>query len=197
MTVGDERNAFASGYAEREAERRFDAGGRSGHRAATASDDAERRQRRFRETASGTFTPVKQLQATLTRSAATAERHAGPGDEKPHRPGRRPQFDERRLNGSIATTHEELAALQKRGERNYLNSISRNRDLSTGRPAIPFTAQADAKNKSYDIAMVVDDNQLTKEKINLYEPVWIHRTDDPQPVQIVVNKSARTTSTDT
>jgi len=36
--------------------------------------------------------------------------------------------------------------------------------------------------------MVVDDNQLTKKKINLYEPVWIHRTDDPQPVQIVVNK---------
>ena len=36
--------------------------------------------------------------------------------------------------------------------------------------------------------MIVDDQQLSKKKINLYEPVWIHRTDDPQPVQIVVNK---------
>ncbi len=41
--------------------------------------------------------------------------------------------------------------------------------------------------------MVVDDNQLMKKKINLYEPVWIHRIDDPQPVQIVVNKIGKDT----
>src|SRR5882672_923099 len=94
--VGDERNAFASGYAQRETERRFDAGGRGSYRAAAASDDTERRQRRFRETASGKFTPVETIASCVDRSAERAEGHAGPGDEKPHRPGRRPQFDERR-----------------------------------------------------------------------------------------------------
>lgn len=29
---------------------------------------------------------------------------------------------------------------------------------------------------------------MSKSSINLFEPVWIHRADDPQPIQIVVNK---------
>ncbi|HWT89239.1 MAG TPA: hypothetical protein VN454_10590 [Candidatus Angelobacter sp.] len=93
------------------------------------------------------------------------------------------------LNGSIATTHEELTALQKRGERNYFEfDIKKSRSFQREGPLSLSLRRADVKNKNYDIAMVVDDNQLTKKKINLYEPVWIHRTDDPQPVQIVVNK---------
>jgi len=93
------------------------------------------------------------------------------------------------LNGSIATTHEELTALQKRGERNYFEfDIKKSRSFQREGPLSLSLRRADMKNKNYDIAMVVDDNQLTKKKINLYEPVWIHRTDDPQPVQIVVNK---------
>jgi flagellar biosynthesis chaperone FliJ len=93
------------------------------------------------------------------------------------------------LNGSIATTHEELVALQKRGERNYFEfDITKSKSFQREGPLSLSLRKADTKNKSYDIAMIVDDNQLTKKKINLYEPVWIHRTDDPQPVQIVVNK---------
>ena len=93
------------------------------------------------------------------------------------------------LNGSIATTHEELVGLQKRGERNYFEfDIKKSKSFQREGPLSLSLRKADTKNKNYDIAMVVDDNQLTKKKINLYEPVWIHRTDDPQPVQIVVNK---------
>jgi hypothetical protein len=51
--------------------------------------------------------------------------------------------------------------------------------------------KADTKHKSFDLAMIVDDNQLSKKKVNLYEPIWIHRTDDPQPVQVVINKIDR------
>jgi hypothetical protein len=36
--------------------------------------------------------------------------------------------------------------------------------------------------------MVVDDNELQKKKVNLYEPIWIHTENESQPVQIVVNK---------
>ena len=34
---------------------------------------------------------------------------------------------------------------------------------------------------------MVDDNALTKNHVNLYEPVWITVSDRPQPVQLVVN----------
>ena len=93
------------------------------------------------------------------------------------------------LNGSIAKTHEELVSLQKRGERNYFEfDIAKSKSFQREGPVSISLRKTDTKHKSYDIAMVVDDDQLTKKKINLYEPVWIHRADDPQPVQIVVNK---------
>ena len=34
---------------------------------------------------------------------------------------------------------------------------------------------------------MVDDNALTKNHVNLYEPVWITLNDRPVPVQLVVN----------
>ena len=93
------------------------------------------------------------------------------------------------LNGSIAKTHDELVALQKRGERNYFEfDIAKSKSFNRQGPVSISLRKADSKHKNYDIAMIVDDQELTKKKINLYEPVWIHRTDDPQPVQIVVNK---------
>jgi len=36
--------------------------------------------------------------------------------------------------------------------------------------------------------MIVDDNELQKKKVNLYEPILIHIENDSQPVQIVVNR---------
>ena len=36
--------------------------------------------------------------------------------------------------------------------------------------------------------MIVDDNPLMKKKVNLYEPIWIHRENQSQPVLVVVNR---------
>src|SRR6266700_2548611 len=69
------------------------------------------------------------------------------------------------LNSSIAKTHEELVTLALR--------------------------RADAKRKSYDLQMVIDDNQLTKKNVNLYEPIWIHTENESQPVQVVVNRVSK------
>jgi hypothetical protein len=38
------------------------------------------------------------------------------------------------------------------------------------------------------LEMIVDDNQLSKKNVNLYEPIWIHTENDSQPIQIVVNR---------
>jgi len=93
------------------------------------------------------------------------------------------------LNGSIAKTHEELVALEKRGERSYFEfDLSKSKQFQRFGPLTLSLRKADTKHKSYDLAMIVDDNVLTKRKVNLYEPIWIHTETGAQPVQVVVNR---------
>jgi uncharacterized coiled-coil protein SlyX len=93
------------------------------------------------------------------------------------------------LNGSIAKTHDELVALEKRGERSYFEfDLSKSKQFQRVGPLTLSLRKADTKHKSYDVAMIVDDNELQKKKVNLYEPIWIHTESDSQPVQIIVNR---------
>jgi len=93
------------------------------------------------------------------------------------------------LNGSIAKTHEELVALEKRGERSYFEfDLSKSKQFQRFGPLTLSLRKADTKHKNYDLAMIVDDNELNKKKVNLYEPIWIHTENGGQPVQIVVNR---------
>ncbi len=93
------------------------------------------------------------------------------------------------LNGSIARTHEELVALERRGERNYFEfDLSKSKQFQRTGPISISLRKTDPKHNNFDVFLLVDDNRLAKKHVNLYEPVWIHRADDPQPVQIVVMK---------
>ena len=93
------------------------------------------------------------------------------------------------LNGSIAKTHEELVALAKRGERSYFEfDLSKSKNFQRVGPLALSLRKADTKHKSFDMQMIVDDNQLSKKKVNLYEPVWIHTENESQPVQVVANR---------
>lgn len=93
------------------------------------------------------------------------------------------------LNGSIAKTHDELVALEKRGERSYFEfDLTKSKQFQRVGPLSLSLRKADTKHKSYDLAMLVDDNELNKKKVNLYEPVWIHAENGGQPVQVVVNR---------
>ncbi|MGB7847268.1 MAG: hypothetical protein WBL63_16760 [Candidatus Acidiferrum sp.] len=93
------------------------------------------------------------------------------------------------LNGSIAKTHEELVALEKRGERSYFEfDLSKSKQFQRFGPLTLSLRKADTKHKNYDLSMIVDDNELSKKKVNLYEPIWIHTESGGQPVQVVVNK---------
>jgi len=93
------------------------------------------------------------------------------------------------LNGSIAKTHEELVVLQKRGERSYTEfDLMRAKQLQRIGPITLSLRKADTKHKNYDLEMIVDDNQMSKKRVNLYEPIWIHTENESQPVQIVVNR---------
>jgi cell division protein FtsB len=93
------------------------------------------------------------------------------------------------LNGSIAKTHDELVALEKRGERNYYEfDLTKSKQFQRVGPMSLSLRKTDTKHKSYDLTMLVDDNELSKKKVNLYEPVWIHMENGGQPVQVVVNR---------
>jgi hypothetical protein len=92
------------------------------------------------------------------------------------------------LNGSIARTHDDVVALQKRGELNiYEFKLTKSKELHRVGPLSISLRGANAKHKTYDLSMVVDDNELSKKHVNVYEPVWITLGDRPQPVQLVVN----------
>jgi len=93
------------------------------------------------------------------------------------------------LNGSIAKTHEELVTLARRGERSYFEfDLTKSKQFQRVGPLTMSLRKADTKHKNYDLEMIVDDNQLTKKKVNLYEPIWIHTENESQPVQVVVNR---------
>jgi outer membrane murein-binding lipoprotein Lpp len=93
------------------------------------------------------------------------------------------------LNGSIALTHEELVELQKRGERDFFEfDLAKSKQFQHAGPIMLSLRGADAKHKRFDLAMIVDDNQMDKKRVNLFEPIWIHTENASQPVQVVVNK---------
>ena len=93
------------------------------------------------------------------------------------------------LSGSIARTHDELENLQKRGERNYYEfSADKSKQFQRVGPVSLSLRKVDFKHKSYDLALFVDDFQMQKKGVNLYEPVWIRLIDQPDPVELVVNR---------
>lgn len=93
------------------------------------------------------------------------------------------------LNGSIARTHDELVALEKRGEKNYVEfQLDKSKSFQRVGPISLSLRKVDFKKKHYDLNMMVDDFELQKKSVNLFEPVWITLSDRPQPVELVVNE---------
>jgi hypothetical protein len=93
------------------------------------------------------------------------------------------------LSGSIARNHDELSALQKRGQRNYYEfQLDKSKQFQKVGPLSLSVRKVNFKRKYYDLVMMVDDRQLEKKHINLYEPVLLTLTDRPQPIEMVVNE---------
>jgi len=96
------------------------------------------------------------------------------------------------LDGSIARTHDELVALAKKGERNYYEfDLVKSKQFEQVGPLSLSLRKTNTKHRYYDMAMVVDDRQLSKKQVNLYEPLLIYPPDSHQPLEIVVNRITR------
>jgi len=92
------------------------------------------------------------------------------------------------LNGNIAKTHDELVALEKQGERDYVefNLAKSNHFQRAGTLSLSLR-RADPKHANLDMMVLVNDKQIAKKKVNLYEPIWIYDTKG-MPTQVVVNE---------
>lgn len=92
------------------------------------------------------------------------------------------------LGGSIARTHEELVALQRRGERDYVEfDLVKSKQFRRAGPLSISLRKAHRKGQYCDVKLLVDDVEITKKHVNLFEPVLLYPADYMSPVELVIN----------
>jgi hypothetical protein len=96
------------------------------------------------------------------------------------------------LGGAIARNHDELVTLQRKGERNFFefDIVKTKQFRPSGSVAIKLK-KANVKHQYADLQLMVDDAQLDKKHVNLYEPVVFLNTDSGQPVQLVIQSISK------
>jgi hypothetical protein len=93
------------------------------------------------------------------------------------------------LDGSIAKTHDDLVALEKKGERNYYEfDLTKSKQFRHVGPLSLSLRKSNTKHDYFDLAMIVDDFTLEKKHVNLYEPVLVYPSDSQQPLELVANR---------
>ena len=92
------------------------------------------------------------------------------------------------LSGSIARTHDELVVLQKKGEKNYYEfDIDKSKQFSHAGPVGISLRKANTKHQYADLEMMVDDRDVSKKHLNLYEPAMFYPDEEHQPLELVIN----------
>ena len=96
------------------------------------------------------------------------------------------------LNGSIAKTHDELVALEQKGERNYYEfDVNKSKQFSRVGPINISLRKTNEKHQYCDLNLLVDDKNLSKKHVNLYEPVVFYTDRAGQPVELVINQISK------
>jgi len=96
------------------------------------------------------------------------------------------------LQGSIATTHDELVLLEKKGERSYYEfDIDKSGQFAREGPVGVRLQKANTRREYADLEMLVDDFKVQKKHVNIYEPVQFYSADSKAPVELVINRIAK------
>ncbi len=92
------------------------------------------------------------------------------------------------LQGSIATSHDELVMLEKKGERSYYEfDLDKSGQFQREGPVGVRLRKANTKHEYADLEMLVDDFKVSKKHVNIYEPVVFYSADRRLPVELVIN----------
>jgi type II secretory pathway component PulM len=96
------------------------------------------------------------------------------------------------LNGSIAKNHEELVALEKKGERHYSEfNLQKSKQFQKAGPISISLRKSNAKHAYCDLVMIVNDSEVSKKHVDLYEPVLFYPEGFSQPVEVVINSISK------
>lgn len=96
------------------------------------------------------------------------------------------------LSGSIARTHDELVVLQKKGERSYYEfDLNKSKQFAHAGPVGISLRKANTKHQYADLELLVDDRQVSKKHLDLYEPVVFYPDEEHQPLELVVNSISK------
>ena len=92
------------------------------------------------------------------------------------------------LSGSIAKTHAQLVALQRKGERNYYEfDITKEKNFRHEGPIGIRLRKANTKHSYADLELLVDDRSMSQKHVNLLQPSIFYAADSEAPVEIVIN----------
>jgi hypothetical protein len=96
------------------------------------------------------------------------------------------------LQGSIAHTHDELVALERKGERNYVEfDLDKAKRFTAEGPIGIRLKKANVKHQYADLELFVDDVSLQKKHVNLLEPAVFYAADSEMPVELVINNISK------
>lgn len=96
------------------------------------------------------------------------------------------------LTGSIAKTHAELVELEKKGERSYYEfDMFKAKRFERVGPIEVSLRKTNSKHQFCDFHVIVNDRELVKKHINVYEPVVFYTEQNGQPLQLVINSISK------
>ncbi len=93
------------------------------------------------------------------------------------------------LQTSIARTHDEVVALQKKGERNYFEfDLDKAKGYQRYGPVGIRLKKANVKKQYADLELLVDDVALTQKHVNRLQPMIFYAAEESDlPVELVIN----------
>jgi hypothetical protein len=93
------------------------------------------------------------------------------------------------LSGDIARNHAEVAALEKKGERNYYEfSFEKSKSFHHAGPLSIALRKADSKHEYCDLQFLVDDREIDRKHVNLFEAITFYPQGYPLPLEVVINR---------
>ena len=96
------------------------------------------------------------------------------------------------FQSSIATTHDELVALEKKGERNYYEfDLDKSSHFQREGPVGVRVRKADTKHNYADLDMLVDDFKVSNKHVNLNQSVVVYSRKSKVPMELVINNVSK------
>jgi hypothetical protein len=186
QTLSSELNTLQTQQAEREKAEE------AAHRAAALRRERIRRKAAARKVVKRDDPRWRQVQAQLTENQkAIASTQQNLDKTRAELQG---NLDSTRneLNGSIAKTHAELVELEKKGERSYyeFDMFKAKRFQRVG-PIEVSLRKTNARHQFCNLHVIVNDRELVKKHINVYEPVVFYTEQNGQPMQLVINSISK------